>query len=115
MKKDDRDEERAEALCGRIFRPGHREELRKCAGRAEGMQRESDAANDVGEVQPNFCAAEMRTFGANGRCDAGADVARRANVFCESGMNAAEFSDFIHGSRVDFFLSIEAGAHGPLV
>ena len=30
-------------------------------------------------------------------------------------MDFAELCDFVHGGRVDFFLSVEAGAHGPFV
>ncbi len=30
-------------------------------------------------------------------------------------MDAAELGDFVHGSGVDFFLGVEAGAHGPFV
>jgi len=74
-----------------------------------------DAAGDVWEVQPDFDAAEVGAFGADGRGNAGADVAGRTDVFGELGMNAAEFGDFVHGGGVDFFLGIEAGAHGPFV
>jgi len=74
-----------------------------------------DAASDVGEVKPDFDAAEVGAFGADGRGDAGAEMAGRADVLGEFGMDAAEFRDFVHGGGVDFFLCVEAGAHGPFV
>ena len=40
----------------------------------------SDAPLYVGEVEPDFYAAEVRAFGADGRGDAGAYVARWADV-----------------------------------
>ena len=79
------------------------------------MQRESDAADDVGKVEPDLDPAEMGAFRATGSSVAGADVARRADIFCKFRMNAAEFSDLIHGRSINFFLSVEASAHGPLV
>ena len=36
-------------------------------------------------------------------------------MFCELGMDLAELGDFVHGGGVDFFLGVEAGAHGPFV
>src|SRR6266566_2713105 len=57
-----------------------------------------DAAGDVGEVEPDFDAAEVGALGADGRSDA-----------------CAEMGDFVHGGLVDFFLGVEAGAHGPFV
>src|SRR6266850_3717939 len=75
----------------------------------------SDAAGDVGEVEPDFDAAEVGAFGADGGGDAGADVARGADVASEFGVDFAELGEFVHGSLVDFFLGVEAGAHGPFV
>ncbi len=69
----------------------------------------------MGEVEPDFDAAEVRAFGAEGSGDAGAEMAGRADVTCEFGMNFAELGDFVHGGLIDFFLGIEAGAHGPFV
>ncbi len=57
----------------------------------------------------------MGAFGADGGGDAGADVARRADVAGEFGMDFAELGEFVHGGLVDFFLGVEAGAHGPFV
>ena len=76
---------------------------------------ELDAALDVGEVEPDFDAAKVGAFGADGRGDAGANVARGADVASEFGMDFAELGDFVHGGLVDFFLGVEAGAHGPFV
>jgi len=42
-------------------------------------------------------------------------VAGGADVFCELGMDLAELGYFVHGGGVDFFLGVEAGAHGPFV
>ena len=39
-----------------------------------------DAAGDVGEVEPDFHAAEVRAFGADGGGDVCAEVARGADV-----------------------------------
>jgi len=75
----------------------------------------SDAAGGVGEVEPDFYAAEVRAFGADGGGDVGAEVAGGANVFGELGMDLAELGDLIHAGGVDFFLGVEAGAHGPFV
>src|SRR5713226_7156175 len=74
-----------------------------------------NAAGDVGEVEPDFDATEMGAFGADGRGDAGANVAGRADVASEFGVDFAELGDFVHGGLVDFFLGVEAGAHGPFV
>ena len=74
-----------------------------------------DAALDFGEVEPDFYAAEVGAFGADGGGDAGADVAGRADVAGEFGMDFAELGEFVHGGLVDFFLGVEAGAHGPFV
>src|SRR5258708_18062708 len=74
-----------------------------------------DGAGVVGEVEPGFYAAEVGAFGADGSGDAGAEVAGRTDVAGELGVDFAELCDFVHGGRVDFFLSVEAGAHGPFV
>jgi len=57
----------------------------------------------------------MRAFGADRGGNAGAEMAGRADVFRKFGMDAAKFGDFVHGGGVDFFLRVEAGAHGPFV
>src|SRR5579872_1793295 len=75
----------------------------------------SNAAGGVGEVEPDFDAAEGGAFGADGGGDVGAEVAGGADVFCELGMDLAELGDFVHARGVDFFLGVEAGAHGPFV
>ena len=36
-------------------------------------------------------------------------------MFGELGMDLAELGDFVHAGGVDFFLGVEAGAHGPFV
>src|SRR5712692_5502098 len=76
---------------------------------------ELDAARDVGEIEPDFDAAEVGAFGADGRGDAGAEMAGRADVASEFGVDFAELGDFVHGGLVDFFLGVEAGAHGPFM
>src|ERR1700756_5660821 len=73
------------------------------------------AALDVGKVPPYFYAAEVGAFGANGSADAGSEVAGRAYVFGQLRMNLAELGDFVERGLVDFFLGVEAGAHGPFV
>src|SRR5208337_707634 len=75
----------------------------------------SDAAGRVGEIEPDFYAAEVGAFGANGSGDAGAEVAGRADVASEFGLNGAKLRDFVHGGVVDLFLGVEARAHGPFV
>lgn len=57
----------------------------------------------------------MGAFGADGGGDVGAEVAGRADIFGECRMDFAKLGDFVHARGVDFFLGIEAGAHGPLV
>lgn len=57
----------------------------------------------------------MGAFGADGGGDVGAKVAGGADVFCELGMDLAELGYFVHRGGVDFFLGVEAGAHGPFV
>src|SRR5208283_4089806 len=74
-----------------------------------------DASLNIGKVQPNLDAAEVRSFGANGRGDAGAKVAGRPDVTGEFGLRRAKLRNLIHRSVVDLFLGVEAGAHGPFV
>jgi len=57
----------------------------------------------------------MGALGADGRGDAGANVAGRTDIAREFGMDFAELGEFVHGSLVNFFLGVEAGAHGPFV
>src|SRR5215475_15442194 len=56
---------------------------------------QSDAAGDVGEVEPDFDATEVGAFGADGSGDPGAEVAGRADVLAEFGMDLAELGDFV--------------------
>ena len=57
----------------------------------------------------------MGAFGANGSRDACAEVARWTDKFGELGMDFAELRDFIERGLIDFFLGVEAGAHGPFM
>ena len=75
----------------------------------------SDAAGSIGEVQPNFDAAKMGTFGADGRGNTGAKIAGRADVTREFRMDFAELRDFIHRGLKNLFLGVETGAHRPFV
>src|SRR6266566_3858522 len=75
----------------------------------------SDAAGGSGEGEPGFDAAERGAPGADGRGDAGADMAGRTDVAREFGMDFAKLGEFVHGGLVDFLLGVEAGAHGPFV
>ena len=75
----------------------------------------SDAAGYVREVEPDFYAAEMRAFGADRRGDSGSYIAGWAYVAGKLRMNFAELREFVHGGAVDFFLGVEASAHGPFV
>src|SRR6266446_1514490 len=45
----------------------------------------------------------------------GVEMPGRADVARKLGMDFAELGDFVHGGLIDFFLSVEAGAHGPFV
>jgi hypothetical protein len=74
-----------------------------------------DSARGVGEVEPDFYAAEVGAFGADGGGDVGAELAGGADVLGELRMDLAELGDFVHAGGVDFFLGVEAGAHGPFV
>src|SRR5579859_3280219 len=74
-----------------------------------------DAAGGVGEVEPDFDAAEVRTFSADGRGNPGSKMAGRADVAREFGMDFAKLCYFVHRSLKNFFLGIKAGAHGPFV
>ena len=74
-----------------------------------------DSAGGVGEIEPDFYAAEVGAFGADGGGDVGAEMAGGADVFGELGVDLAELGDFVHAGGVDFFLGVEAGAHGPFV
>src|SRR5438094_144676 len=74
-----------------------------------------DAASDVGEVEPDFYAAKVGAFGADGSGDTCAKVARRADKFRELWMDFLKLRDFVKRGLVDFFLSVKAGAHGPFV
>src|SRR5690348_2084444 len=75
----------------------------------------SDAAKDIGEIEPDFDAAEVGAFGADGSGDAGAEMTRGTDEAGELWMDFAKLGHFVHGSLVDLFLSVEAGAHGPFV
>src|ERR1700730_10858196 len=74
-----------------------------------------DSGGEVGEVEPDFYAAEMRAFGANRRGDAGAKMARGADVASELRVDFTELGDLVKRGFVDFFLSVETSAHGPFV
>src|SRR5260370_21688646 len=74
-----------------------------------------DAAGNVGEVEPDFYAAEVRALGADGCGDAGSKVARGTDIASKLRVDFAELGDFVEGGLVDFFLGVEAGAHGPFV
>src|SRR5580698_8832550 len=75
----------------------------------------SDAALHIGKIESDFYAAEVRAFGADGRGDSGAQDARWADVTRELREDFTDLSHFVHGGFVDFFLGVEAGAHGPFV
>src|SRR6266851_10512836 len=97
------------------LRGGH-----SCAGRAgltwrSMLRPQLDAAGDVGEVEPDFYAAEVRALGADGGGDARAEVAWGADVAGELRMDFTELRDFVEGGAVDFLLGVEASAHGPFV
>ena len=79
------------------------------------VEKKSDAAGGVGEVEPDFYSAEVGAFGADGGGDVGAEVAGGADVFGELGMDLAELGDFVHAGGVDLFLGVEAGARRPFV
>src|SRR5208282_83066 len=68
-----------------------------------------------GEIEPDFDATEVRAFGADGRGDAGAQVAGRADVAGKFGMHFTDLGNFVDGGVVNFLLSVEAGAHGPFM
>jgi hypothetical protein len=70
---------------------------------------------NVGEIGPDFYAAEVGAFGADGSGDPGAEIARGADVTREFGEHFADLFDFLDGGLVDFFLGVEAGAHRPFV
>src|SRR5260370_19160027 len=74
-----------------------------------------DAAGNVGEVEPDFYAAEVRALGADGCGDAGSKVARGTDIASKLRVDFAELGDFVEGGAVDFFLGVEAGANGPFV
>src|SRR5437762_8663023 len=112
------DETRYTSLMGKFRRLGiyakvfTRNNAELASGFAHGL---SDAAGGIGEVEPDFDAAEVRAFSANGRGDAGAKMARRPNITRKLRMDFAKLCDFVHRGLKDFFLGVEAGAHGPFV
>ena len=57
----------------------------------------------------------MGAFGADGGGDSGAEIARGADVTREFGEHFADLFHFLDGGLVDFFLGVEAGAHGPFM
>src|ERR1700747_2612042 len=75
----------------------------------------SDPSLDVGEIGPDFYAAEMGAFGADGSGDSGAEVAWRADTTREFREHFADLFDFLDGGLIDFCLGVEAGAHRPFV
>ena len=74
-----------------------------------------DTALNMGEVEPDFYTAEMRAFGADGRGDAGTEMAGWADIAGKFRMHFTDLGDFVHRSVVDFLLGVETGAHGPFV
>src|SRR5580704_6283946 len=68
-----------------------------------------DATFDVGEVEPDFYAAEVRAFGANRSGDSRAQITGRADVFRELWMNLAQLIEFVHRRAINFFLRVETG------
>src|SRR5258708_13981225 len=85
------------------------------ADRPANTKKNSNAAGDVGEIEPDFDAAEVGAFGADGGGDTGTDVAGGADVSSGFGVDFGELGGFVHGGLVVFFLGVEAGAHGPFV
>src|SRR5208337_1853725 len=75
----------------------------------------SDTALNVGEVEPDFDAAEVGAFGTDWRSDAGTQVAGRADVAGKFGVHFADLGNFVHGGVVNLLLCVETGAHGPFV
>src|ERR1700689_2551125 len=75
----------------------------------------SDAALHVWKIEPDFYAAEVRAFGADGSGDSGAQNAGWADVTRELRKNFADLRDLVHRRLVNLFLGVEAGAHGPFV
>src|SRR2546425_3222616 len=57
----------------------------------------------------------MRAFRADGRGDACAKMTGRADESCNFRVDLAELGDLFQGCLVNFFLRVEAGAHGPFV
>src|SRR6202008_1103092 len=53
--------------------------------------------------------------GADGRGYTCAQMARRTNIAGKFWMHLADLGNFVHGGIVDFFLSVETGAHGPFM
>src|SRR5580700_7316319 len=75
----------------------------------------SNATFNIGEIKPHLYTAKVRTLGTDRRRDSGAHVTGRPDVPRELRMYFAELRQFNHGSTVDLFLRIEAGAHGPFM
>ena len=59
------------------------------------FDKDSDAARDPGEVEPDFYAAKVGAFGADGGGDAGSEVAGWADVLGELRVDLAELGDFV--------------------
>src|SRR5438874_6320054 len=57
----------------------------------------------------------MGAFGTDGSGDSGAEKTWRTDVLGQLRMDSAELGDFVERGLVDFFLSVEAGAHGPFM
>jgi len=74
-----------------------------------------DAASDVGEIEPDFDAQKWEPSVQMGvaiparRWQGGPTYLREFRV------DARSSATFVHGGGVNFFLGIEAGAHGPFV
>ncbi len=57
----------------------------------------------------------MRALRADGSGDTGAEMTGRANVARKLRVDFTKLGNFVHRSIVDFFLGVEASAHGPFV
>ena len=97
--------------------PLERDSLRACIARRHTRAEIliSDPPVDIRKIEPDFHAAEVRTFGADRCGNSRANVARRTDDSARNRESCADLSNFFQRCLINLFLGVEAGPHGPFM
>src|ERR1700722_7373930 len=83
--------------------------------RVETVASASNPPFDVWEIEPDFHAAEMRAFRADGSRNPRPQIAWRTDIPPERRQRPAHLLDLFNRSLINLFLRIETRAHGPFM